>query len=188
MKTKFISNFKQFLLLLVAFLGTFVSYSQQPQDSSIGGKKTPTTDPSGGLIFNIGVSSVSPQGNSGELIVLSPTTKMQFAYWQGIGGGGKGINTGQDIGQLDNDSFGLYNIGGKITEEYTQSDDVGGRDSGGGLNPINDIGGRNDTGTGAIFNTGRSTPGGIGYVDKELCNLSKIEKFGCVLRPTYTPG
>jgi hypothetical protein len=62
--------------------------------------------------------------------------------------------------------------------------DIGGRDSGGGYLPFGDIGGRNDTGTGFIFDTGRSASEGIGfYEDGNQSKLSKIERYGCVLRP-----
>jgi hypothetical protein len=100
--------------------------------------------------------------------------------------GGKNSTGGLEIDCPLCPDTGGGNGGKSTTGEYAYSD-IGGRDSGGGLNPINDIGGRGDTGTGAIVNTGGRTPGGIGFYQDEKSNLSMIERFGCVLRPTYTP-
>lgn len=77
--------------------------------------------------------------------------------------------------------------GGKSTTGEYANFDIGGRDSGGGLNPLNDIGGRGetDTGPGLIIDIVGSSPSGIGFYENEQSYFSKIERYGCVLRPLF---
>jgi hypothetical protein len=98
-------------------------------------------------------------------------------------GGGKSSDGGLNPG------FPIIDIGGRSQEPTFEAilSDIGGRDSGGGYLPFGDIGGRGDVGTGLIFDTGGKTPGGIGfYEDGSQSKLSKIERYGCVLRPQST--
>lgn len=139
MKTNFISNVKRVAFLALAVLGAFVGYSQSTQNPSIGGSKTPSTDPLGDLPFNIGGTQGAPRDNGTGMIVLSLDTKTQciFAYPEDIGGGGKGT-TGGDTGQFGDDDFDPYDIGG-------------GKSSDGGLGALygfNEIGGNGSTGGG----------------------------------------
>lgn len=134
MKTNFISNLKQFLFLAFALIGTFGGYSQSTQNPSIGGGKTIRTDSADDLLQNIGGSKGTPRDNDGGMIVLSSYTKTNciFASPIEIGGGGRGTGT-TDTGQLNDDDFDPYDIGG-------------GRNSTGGLGLV-DIGGHGTKGT-----------------------------------------
>jgi hypothetical protein len=140
MKTNFISNFKRYAFLALAVLGAFVGYSQSTQNPSIGGSKTPSTDPFGDFLLNIGGSQGTPRDTSGGMIVLSLDAKTQciFAYPNDIGGGGKGTSAGGDTGQFGDDDIDPYDIGGG------KSSDGGLR----GLYGFNEIGGNGSTGGG----------------------------------------
>ena len=147
MKTNFISNLKRVAFLALAVFGAFVGYSQSPQNPSIGGSKTPSTDPFGDFLLNIGGSQGTPRDTSGGMIVLSLDTKTQciFAYPNDIGGGGKGTSTGGDTGQFGDDDIDPYDIGG-------------GKSSDGGLGSLygfNDIGGKGSHGTGTSTDGGQ---------------------------------
>lgn len=157
MKTNFLNKLKQGLFLLIAVLGTFISYAQPTQTTTIGGSKTPDT----GGFFDIG-GKQNP-----EPILLTGLTigkQCTFAYFGDIGGpGGKG-NSG-DVGEEDffADLDGL-DIGGRSTTgdigHIVNSDlydgdtgllfDIGGRSTGGEPFAF-DIGGRHSTGGGCIF-------------------------------------
>ena len=202
MKTNFLNKLKQGLFLLIAVLGTFVGFSQSTQNPTIGGSKTPGD--TGGLLDIGGKSSDGGLGQMRQFADLTTKTQCNFANLGDIGGGGRGTDAGtgqvtnpdlnrpltiNDIGGRGSDTgTGLLTIGGRSQEPtfgFALSD-IGGRDSGGGYLPFGDIGGRGDVGTGFLFDTGGKTLGGIGfYEDGTRSKLSKIEEYGCVLRPLY---
>jgi hypothetical protein len=193
MKTNFLNKLKQGLFLLIAVLGTFISYAQATSTTTIGGSKTPNI---GGFIDIGGKGGTEP-----VLITILPVaTQCTFAYFDEIGGrGGKGTST--DTGQVDSpDDFDFFDIGGRgantNTGEFALSDmggrgtstdtgqiiasddwdflDIGGRSTGGELTAL-DTGGKNSTGglentcticpdTGGR-NGGTSTTGEIAYTD-----------------------
>lgn len=187
MKTNFISNVKRVAFLVLAVFGTFVGYSQSSQNPSIGGSKTPSTDPLRDLPFNIGGTQGAPRDNGTGMIVLSLDTKTQciFAYPEDIGGGGKGT-TGGDTGQFGDDDFNTYDIGGGKSSDGGLGglygfNEIGGNGSNGGgkgmssdTGQVNDdfdpydIGGRGTntgTGTGEFLPYeigGKNTPGDLG--------------------------
>ena len=212
MKTNFLNTLKQGMFLLIAVLATFVGFSQSTQNPTIGGSKTPG-DIGGFLDIGGGKSSDGGLGQMRQFADLTTNTQCNFAYFNDIGGGGKGTSsdTGQvinpnglrtadigfsimgsplevnEIGGRGSDTgTGLLTIGGRSQEPtfgFALSD-IGDRDSGGGYLLFGDIGGRGDTGTGFIFDTRGITPGGIGfYEDGNQSKLSKIERYGCVQRP-----
>lgn len=176
MKTKFISNLKQFLFLALAVFGTLVGYSQPTQNPSIGGSKTPDIDP-----FNIGDTQGVPRDTGSGLIVLSLGVKTQciFAYPADTGGG-KGTS-GQDTGQFDDNDLDPYDIGGGKSSDGGLGGlfglfDIGGKGGKGtssDTGQVNDdfdpydIGGRGSVGTGtgeylSYEIGGKNTPGDIG--------------------------
>lgn len=142
MKTNFISNLKRVAFLALAVFGAFVGYSQSPQNPSIGGSKTPGTDPIG---IGGGKGSSDPIGQIFPIASLNGKTNCIFAYLNDIGGGGKGTSTGGDTGQFGDDDIDPYDIGG-------------GKSSDGGLGSLygfSDIGGRGSSGTGTSTDTGQ---------------------------------
>lgn len=172
---------KQFLFLAVAFLGTFVSYSQQ-QNPSIGGSKTPGTDPIG---IGGGKGSSDPIGQIFPIASLNGTTDCIFAYLNDIGGGGKGTGTSSDTGQFDDDDIDPYDTGGGKSSDgglgslYGYTDIGGSGSTGGGKGTSSDTGQINDdfdpydiggrgtntgTGTGEFLSYeigGKNTPGDL---------------------------
>ncbi len=160
MKTNFLNKLKQRLFLLIAVLGTFISYAQPTQTTTIGGSKTPDT----GGFFDIG----GKQNPEPTLFTnLTVETQCSFAFLDEIGGrGGKG--TSSDTGQVDftDDSdtgdkgastntgeYSITDIGGRgtstdtgqiTTSDYLDFFDIGGRNTGGELFAF-DTGGRNST-------------------------------------------
>lgn len=150
MKTKFISNLKQLLFIALAFLGTFAGYSQSPQNPSIGGSKTPSTDPFGDFLLNIG-GAQGPKDTGSGLLVLSLYSKSNCIFGFPLEtGGGKGT-TGGDTGQINDPNCNPYNIGG-------------GKSSDGGLGSLlgfYEIGGKGSTGG------GRGTSSGTGQFDDD---------------------
>ncbi len=189
MKTNFISNLKHCAFLALAFLGAFVGYSQSTQNPSIGGSKTPSTDPFGDFLLNIGGSQGTPRDTSGGMIVLSLDNKTNyiFTYPNEIGGrntGGRG--TSSDTGQFDDDDFDLYDTGGGkssdgglgglygFIEIGVNGSSGGGKGTSSDTGQVNDdfdphyIGGRGTntgTGTGEFLSYeigGKNTPGDLG--------------------------
>ena len=170
MKTNFLNKLKQGLFLLIAVLGTFISYAQLPQNPTIGGSKTPDT----GGVFDIGGKQTPPPP---LLTNLKVETQCTFVYLNEPGGtGGKG--TSSDTGQIDSpDDLDDGDTGGRGTNtntgEFTTTD-IGGRSTGRELADV-DTGGKNSTGglentcpicpdTGG-GNGGKSTTGEFAYFD-----------------------
>lgn len=92
MKTNFLNKLKQGLFLLIAVLGTFISYSQST--STIGGSRTPD---SGGLL-DIGGKQVPPII---PLAVFVVEDESNFAFLGDIGGKGTPIEIRQINDQND---------------------------------------------------------------------------------------
>ena len=142
-----------------------ITYSDQLFDGDTGGGKS--TD--GGLNPGLPIMDIGGRSTGGDLADVDT--------------GGKNSTGGLEIYCPLCPDTGGGNGGKSTTGEFAISD-TGGRDTGGGLNPFGDIGGRGDVGTGFIFDTGGKTPGGIGFYEEgALSKLSKIERYGCVLRP-----
>ncbi|WP_291131590.1 hypothetical protein [Flavobacterium sp. UBA7682] len=157
MKTNFLNILKQGLFLLIAVLGTFISYAQPTQTTTIGGSKTPDV----GALQDIG-GKQRPEPM--PVTNLNVETQCMFAYFDEIGGpGGKG--TSNDIGQtgfpddLDNSDIGGRSTSGDpghiVNSDLYDGDtgllfDIGGRSTGGEPFAF-DIGGRNSAGGGCIF-------------------------------------
>ncbi len=191
MKTNFLNKLKQGLFLLIAFLGTFVGYSQSTQNTTIGGSKTPND--TGGLL-NIGGGKSSDGGlGIGQIVPivqLLTETQCTFAFLSDTGGG-KGTST--DTGQV-NDPYDIGGRGDVGTGGIAFTEIGGGKgtssDTGQVTNPNDvdacDIGGRGtDLGTGlfasfemeylpglgCIFDTGgrggQGTSTGGGYNDDD---------------------
>jgi hypothetical protein len=162
MKTNFLNKLKQGLFLLIAVLGTFISYAQLPQNPTIGGSKTPDT----GGVFDIGGKLTPPPP---LLTNLKVKTQCTFVYLNEPGGtGGKG--TSSDTGQIDSpDDLDDGDTGGRGTSTdtgqityYDQSyeGDTGGKNSTGGIEIFCPL--CSDTGGG---NGGKSTTGEFAYFD-----------------------
>ncbi|MCF6132813.1 hypothetical protein [Flavobacterium wongokense] len=177
MKTNFISNLKRYAFITLAVLGAFVGYSQSTQNPSIGGSKTPSTDPFG-QILDIGGSQGAPRDTAGGMIVLSQKTQCIFAYPNDIGGGGKGTNTGGDTGQL-NDDVDPYDIGGRGTNTGTGTGEFALlTDTGGGRGTSSDTGQRTDPTYTNPMDTGGN--GGVVIGRPEL-SLEYIPGVGCLV-------
>lgn len=174
MKTNFILNLKQSLLLFIAVLGTFVSFAQTSQNPTIGGGKS--SDGGLGGLLNIGGTQGTPR-DTGGMITLALETKTDciFAYPQDTGGGKStgGTDTGQ--GQFDDHNFEPFNIGGKSSSGglgLMDAADIGGRGTSSDTGQFNDddtdpydIGGRGGhtgTGTGESFAFDTGGRGGQG--------------------------
>lgn len=199
MKTNFISNLKRYAFLALAVLGAFVGYSQSTQNPSIGGSKTPSTDPFG-QILDIGGSQGTPRDTSGGMIVLSSFTKTDcfFTCSNEIGGGGKGTGTTDTgTGQFDDDDFDPFDIGGKsstgglglnVTEIGGRNSGGRGTSTGGELAESLDIGGRgtsSDTGqfdddTDPYDIGGRGGHTGTGTGEFAILSLEYIPGDGCI--------
>ena len=161
MKTNFLNKLKHGLFLLIAVLGTFVSYSQATTTTTIGGSKTP--DP-GGFIDIGGKGSTEPI----LLANVTVTTECLFAF--DIGGRGTGTST--DTGQFNDDDIDPYDIGGQIISYVNDpggskgtSSDTGQMDSPDDWDDL-DTGGRGtNTGTGefatADIGGGKNSTGGL---------------------------
>lgn len=180
MKTNFLNKLKQGLFLLIAVLGTFISYAQPTQTTTIGGSKTPDI----GGYFDIGGKQ-----NPDPILLTNLTVKTQCTFtFLNETGGRNGTGTSSDTGQVDYpDDLDFYDIGGRSTGGELTALDTGGRnstgglentcticpetgggnggksttgeyayseigvrDSGGGLNPLDDIGGKGGTDTGQL--------------------------------------
>jgi len=126
MKTNFLNKLKQGLFLLIAVLGTFFSYAQTTQTTTIGGSKTPDV----GALLDIGGKQ---RPEPVPLTNLSIETQCTFAYFDDIGG----RSTTGDIGHIvnsdlyDGDTGLLFDIGGRSTGGEPLVFDIGGRDSAG---------------------------------------------------------
>lgn len=187
MKTNFLNKLKQGLFLLIAVLGTFIGYSQSLQTTTIGGTKALDTV----SFFDVGEKQVLPT----NLPNLMLETQCVFTFVNDIGGKG----SSNDTGPIATPGFPIIEIGGRTTGgDLTDLDkgknstaevaysEIGGKNTPGDVEPFGDIGGRGDLGTGFIFGTAGSSPGGIGlFEDGNQSKLSKIEMYGCVLRPLY---
>ncbi len=161
MKTNFLNKLKQGLFLLIAVLGTFVSYSQATTTTTIGGSKTPDT---GGFIDIGGKGSNEPVLFS----TLSTQTQCTFAIYNEPGGG-KG--TSSDTGQVDSpDDWDDIDTGGRGTNTGTGEfalGDTGGKNSTGGIENTCPLcpdtggnGGKSTTGELMIADTGGRDSGG----------------------------
>lgn len=69
MKTNFLNKLKQGLFLLIAVLGTFISYAQPTQTTTIGGNKTPDV----GGFFDVGGKK-----NPGPVLITNTSALIQF--------------------------------------------------------------------------------------------------------------
>lgn len=150
MKTSFLNKLKQGLFLLIAVLGTFISYAQPTQTTTVGRSKAPNT----GALIDIGGQRPAPTllsclpyvnfDTGGGNSTTKPPITLPFTLLS--------KETQCVLVFLDEPSVGN---GGRSTRgEYAYSEiDV--RNSGGSLNPLNDIEGKGDTGTSSIFHIGR---------------------------------
>ena len=108
MKTIFLNKLKQGLFLLIAVLGTFSSYAQLTQTTTIGGSKTPDT----GGFFDIG-GKQNPEPTL--LTSLIGETQCTFAFLNETGGR-NGTGTSSDTGQITvSDDWDFFDIGGRST-------------------------------------------------------------------------
>lgn len=73
MKTNFLNKLKQGLFLLIAVLGTFISYAQSTQNPTIGGSRTPDTS---GLLDIGGKQSPQPTRLANSLVASHSLTKV----------------------------------------------------------------------------------------------------------------
>ena len=146
-----------------------ITYSAHLNDGDTGGGKSSD----GGLNPGLPTIDIGGRSTGGDLADVDT--------------GGKNSTGGMEIYCPLCPDTGGGNGGKSTTGEFAYFD-TGGRDSGGGLNPLYDIGGRGgtDTGPGLIVDTVGNTSGGIGFYENEQYHFSKIERFGCLLRPTYS--
>ncbi|WP_310555101.1 hypothetical protein [Flavobacterium sp.] len=154
MKTFFLNKLKQGLFLLLAVLGTFVSYAQPTQNLittiDTGGNKT--LDP--GYIIKPKTTSLPGICYMAEVPENEPTSLFYIAE---TGGKGTSSDTGQVISPNDLDNIDTGGSKGTNTNtgdyatigERSSISDTGGKNSSGGLE-------QSDTGGG---NKGKSTTG-----------------------------
>lgn len=153
MKTFFLNKLKQGLFLLLAVLGTFVSYAQptqNPTTTNIGSNKTP--DP--GVIIKPKASSLPGICYMADVPDIESTPLFYIAE---TGGKGTSSDTGQVISPNDLDNVDTGGSKGTNTNtgdyatigERSSISDTGGKNSSGGLE-------QSDTGGG---NKGKSTTG-----------------------------
>lgn len=173
MKTNFISNLKRYAFIALAILGAFVGYSQSTQNPSIGGSKTPSTDPFG-QILDIGGSQSTPRDIPGGMIVLSQKTQCIFGYHNEIGGRG----TSSDTGQFDDQDVDPYDIGGRGTNSGTGTGEFALlSDTGGGRGTSSDTGQRTDPTYTDPMDIGGN--GGV-IIGRPELSLEYVPGFGCL--------
>ena len=173
MKTFFLNKLKQGLFLLLAVLGTFVSYSQPTQNLTTtidtGGNKT--SDP--GFI-------IKPKTNSLPGICymadVPDNESTQLFYIAETGGKGTSSDTGQVISP--NDLRDVETGGSKGTNTNTgdyAASETGGKNSSGGLeqSDTGGNGGKSTTGEFTICDTGgRGNELGGGGIFDTSCTIS----------------